>query len=133
MPLVQDDHVIQHLTTNTANQTFHIRILPRRAGCDPHLFDAYIADTLPKSCAVRAVAIVQEIPGCLVPRQRLDHLLGRPRRRWVLGDVHVHDTPSRMGEDHQHEEHAECDGRHGEEIEGDQVLYVVLEERLPCR
>lgn len=133
MPLVQDDHVIQHLTTNTANQMFHIWILPRRAGCDPHLFDAPIVDTLPKSCAVNAVTIAQEIPGGLVPRERLDHLLGRPRRRWVLGDVEVHDTPSLIGEDHEHEEHAEDDGRHGEEIESDQVLYVVLEERLPCR
>jgi hypothetical protein len=63
MPLVQDDHVIQHLTTNTANQTFHIRILPGRSRRNQDLFDAHMPDVLLKERAVDAVPIAQEIPG----------------------------------------------------------------------
>ena len=65
------------------------------------------------------------------PRKRFDHLLRRPFGRGMLRHVDVDDPPSIVGEDHEHEEHTECHGRHHKEIEGHHIFHVSLEERLP--
>jgi len=58
-------------------------------------------------------------------------LLRGPLGGGMIGHVEVHDTSPLMGEDHQHEEDAERYGRHSEEIEGHQILHVILQECLP--
>ena len=49
----------------------------------------------------------------------------------MLGHVEVDDAPAVMGEHDENEEDAEAGGRHGEEIDRDQVEEVVGEERPP--
>src|SRR5712692_2188307 len=107
--------MIQTLSPDTADESLDIRILPRRAGGSHHFMDAHMSHTLPKRGAVDAVAVTQEIPWCLVPGTRFDHLLRRPLGRGMLRHVDVDDPPSIVGEDHKHEEHTECYGRHREE------------------
>ena len=131
MPLMEDDHLIQTLLTDTANEPLDIGILPRTLWSSQYFLDAHMAHTLPKVGAVDTVPIAEEIAWRLVPGTRFDHLLDRPLGRGMLRHVDVDDPPSIVGEDHEHEEHTECNGRHREEIEGYHVLHVSLEERLP--
>src|SRR5688572_13443316 len=49
--------------------------------------------------------------------KRLDKLLGRPRRRGMLRDPKMDDTPTVMGQEHEHEQHASGDRRYGKEVQ----------------
>jgi len=51
----------------------------------------------------------------------------------VCGHVEMHHSASVMGEDQKDEQDLETDGRDSEEIDGDQVLEVIIQERPPVR
>ena len=51
----------------------------------------------------------------------------------MLGDVEVNDAPRVMSEHEEHEQNAESNGGHREEVDGDQALEVIIEERPPTR
>src|SRR5437764_4680683 len=121
MPLMEDYRMIQTLSPDTADESLDIRILPRRAGGRHHFMDAHMAHTLPKIGAVDAVPIAQEIAWRLVPRERLDQLLGRPLGGWMLSDAAVYNASTLMRQDHEDEEHPECHCRDHKKIQGDQV------------
>jgi hypothetical protein len=57
MGLVQHDHLIQALATDTADEALHVGILPRATRRDLHLVDAYVLHALWKSVTVDAVAV----------------------------------------------------------------------------
>jgi hypothetical protein len=88
---------------------------------------------LPKRDAIDAVPIAQQISRFFVPREGVNDLLGGPRSGGVLGDVDMHHAAPFMGQDQQHEEHFVGHCRHDKEIQGHQVLYVVLQKGLPWR
>ena len=75
MPLMQDEHLIQTLPPDTANEPFHRGILPRTLGSGQHFLDVHVPHTLSKGGAVDAVAIAAQRPGRLVPGEHFDHLL----------------------------------------------------------
>jgi hypothetical protein len=77
--------------------------------------------------------VPQPIARRLVPGKRFDRLPRRPRRGRVLRHVDLHHASALVGEDHQGEEHSTRHGRHSAEIKGDQLRYVMFEERLPHR
>ena len=62
----------------------------------------------------------------------LDELLGRPRRRGMLRDPEMDDTPTVMGQQHQHEQHASGDCRYGEEVQRHQGRQMIRQEGTPC-
>ena len=78
MALMQDDHVVQTLPPGTANEPFHIGILPWTLRGSQHFLEAHVPNPLSKGRAVDAVAIAEQRPGHLVPRECFDHLLGCP-------------------------------------------------------
>ena len=129
MSLVQDDHVIQAFAANTPDEPLDVRILPRTPWGDQHFFNPHMLHPLPKRGAIDAVPIAQQIPRGLVPRKGVHHLLSRPLRRRVFRDVEMDDAAPFMGQDEQHEEHFVGHRRHDKEIQGDQVLHVVVRER----
>jgi len=98
-----------------------------------HFFDAHVPHLLPKGGAIDVVPIAQQISRGFVPRKGIDDLLCGPFCRGVLSHVEVHHASVLMGEDHQDEEHSEGDSRHSEEIKGDHIRHVILEERSPRR
>jgi hypothetical protein len=63
--------------------------------------------------------------------ESFDNLLRRPGGSGGIGDLEVHDLPAMMQQDHEHVEHPEGRGRYGEEVDGDEVGEVILEERSP--
>ena len=60
MPLVEDDHVVETLTSNGADHPFDQWILPRRARCGKDLLHPEAADA---TVEVRSVGLVS-IPSC---------------------------------------------------------------------
>ena len=85
----------------------------------------------PKRLAVDLVAVVEEIGWCGVVREGVHDLLGSPVGGGMLGLVEVQDATAMVGKHDEDEEDTQAGGGNGEEIDGDQVLDVIGEERLP--
>ena len=128
---VEDNDVIRTFSTNGTDDTFNVWILPRRARCRQHLFDSESPDGTDQVVSIDAVAIPNRVARGGVPGESLAELLSCPRSSRMLGDVEVQDASSVMEEDDDHEQDTESDRRHGEEVDGDEVLDVVTEEGLP--
>lgn len=109
IPLVQHNHLIQALSTDTAGDTLHVGALPRAAWRHLHFVDAHVANSLLKIRAGDRVSIPKEIPRRLIPGQGLDDLLCRPLCRPLCGGMCSHieedDSASLVGQDHKHEQH----------------------------
>ena len=43
----------------------------------------------------------------------------------------MQDSPSVVGQHQEHEENTEGDGRDGEEVDGDEIVQMIIEERPP--
>src|SRR5512134_281117 len=69
MPLMEDDHMVQTFPADTPNQALDIWVLPRTPGRNHDLFDLHVLDALLKGRAVDAVAVAEQIPWCLLPRE----------------------------------------------------------------
>ena len=77
------------------------------------------------------IAIPEEIPRRLVPRERLTKLLYSPRGGRMVGDRHVHDSAAFVSENHQHEQEPTRRGRRDEEVRGGDLADVIRQERAP--
>jgi hypothetical protein len=99
MALVQDDHVVQAVAADAANEPFHVGILPWALGANENLLNPHVSHPPPKGCAIDTVSITQQIPRRLVPRKGFYHLLSCPLRRGVFGDVEMDDAAPFMGQD----------------------------------
>jgi hypothetical protein len=133
MSLVQDDHLVQAFAAETPDEPFDGGILPRTPGGDHDVFDPHVPHSLSKRGAVDAIAVSQERPWRLVPGEGFDDLLCGPLRGGVLSDVDMDETPSRMGQDEQDKQYCVGHRRHDKDIQGHQILHVVLQEGLPRR
>jgi hypothetical protein len=133
MPFIQNDHLLEHLTADTANESFDVRILPWRVRCDDGLVDAHVPHPLPKGRGVDTVPITQEVSRRFLPGKCFHDLLRRLRCRGMLGDVEVDDPTPLMGKDDKHEKDLARHSWHRKEVHRDKVLHVVLQEGLPRR
>lgn len=52
LAIIQDDDMVETLTTDRTDEAFAIRILPGRARCDEHLLDAHDCDARTECAAV---------------------------------------------------------------------------------
>ena len=115
MRLVQDDDVIETLSSDRADHALDERILPgtRRRGHD--LGDAHGRHAALQGRAVNPVAIAVRPAGCRVVRKGLNHLLRPPLGGRMRRGVQMEDAPSMVGEHDDDEEHPSRERRHGEE------------------
>jgi hypothetical protein len=116
--LAEHDDVIQTLPAYGTDDSFAIRILPRRPRCNQDLFDAHVLDSLFEVVTVDAVAIADEKPRCLFVRESLGDLLGGPFGVGIRGNVEVDDLPPVMPEYNEDVQNPKGHGRHGEEVTG---------------
>jgi len=72
------------------------------------------------------VAVAQQIPRDLLKRKRLPQLLRGPLRGRMSRYVKVHHPTPLMRQHQKHVQHLEADRGHGEEIDRDQCLGVVI-------
>lgn len=130
MLLAQHDHVIQTLAPDGAHQPFRKRVLPRTLRRRQHFSDAHVAEAIPETFAIDLVPVSYQVGWCRVFGERFQNLLSGPS---PPSDGHVemnYPTPT-MGQHHQHEQHSKgCTG-HRKEIDGNQLVEVVVEEGLP--
>ena len=78
MPLVEDDHMVETLTSNGADHPFDKWILPRGARCGKDLLDPETVDASIEVRSVGLVSIPYQVPRRRVPWKSIDHLLRRP-------------------------------------------------------
>ena len=129
--LAEYEDMIQALAPDRADEPLAERVLPRALRRREHLLDPHALHAAPELLAIDLVAITQEIAWGGVVWEGVDELLRGPGGGGVLGHVEVDDAPAVVGEDDEDEEDAEASGRHGEEVDRDQVGDVVSEERPP--
>jgi hypothetical protein len=98
---------------------------------DHHFLDPHVPHPLPKVSPLDPITVEKDIQRCIVPREGLDHLLGGPLRGGVFCDSEMDETSSLMGQDEQDEQHVKGSRRHDKEIQGHEVLHVVLQKGLP--
>ena len=111
----------------------NVWILPRRARSRDDFLDAHVLDSSLEVMAVDRVAIAKQESRRFVERKRLDNLLSCPLRCRMSGDVEMHDTSPIMAEDDKREEYSKRRCRCREEIDGDDLSDVILQERTPSR
>ena len=91
MLLVENDHVVETLATDRANQSLGLGILPRGMWRGEDLLDPHSVDPRDELVAVDCISISQKILRRFIERKGLDDLLRRPSRAGVVGDVEVDD------------------------------------------
>src|SRR5207253_3272690 len=129
--LVPHDDVIQALAANRSDQSFHVRILPRRTRSCGYFFDPHALREGNECSSEDCISIPDPIPRRLVPRKRFSNLLRGPLFGRVFRHIKVHDSPSVMGENDEDEQHSEPSSRHGKEVHRRHLLHVVLQEWSP--
>ena len=131
MRLVQDDDVIETLSSDRADHALDERILPgtRRRGHD--LGDAHARHAALEGRAVNSVAIPVKPAGCRVVRKGLDHLLRSPLGGRMRRGVEMEDAPSMVGEHDDDEEHPSRESRHREEVHRRGRREVIRQEGPP--
>jgi hypothetical protein len=122
---------VQTLAADRADEPLREGTLPRTAGSREHLLDLHALHALAERVTVDRVAIAEEISGGGGVREAVHELLGCPCSRGMLGDVDVEDSAPMVSEDDQDEKHSQVSGRNGEEVDRDQVLDMVVQERAP--
>ena len=76
-------------------------------------------------------AVAQQIARDLLKGKRFPQLLSSPFRRWIGGHIEMENAPTIMSQHQEHVKHLEANRRHGEEIDGDQLLGMILQEGAP--
>jgi hypothetical protein len=79
-------------TRDTPNQPLDKGILPRTPWCDQDFFDPHVPHALPKGGSINEIPIAKQVSRDVIPRKCLQHLLGGPLCRGMLGDIKVHDA-----------------------------------------
>ena len=129
MPLVEDNHVVETLTSNGADYPFDKWILPRGARCGKDLLHPETVDASIEVRSVGLVSIPYQVPRRRVPWKSIDHLLRRPLGRRMFGDIEMNDT----AKDDEDEQNSEGCGRQSEKVERHQVLCMIIKKAPPSR
>src|SRR5215831_16588058 len=128
---MQHDHMIETLTANGSNHSLDIGSLPRRARCRQDFADAHVSHLFSEVVAEDRIAVAQQVTGELGKGKCLPQLLSRPLRGRVGGNVEVQNAAPVMGQNQENVKNLEADRMHGEEINRDQLLGMILQEGAP--
>src|SRR5260370_2962144 len=129
--LMEDNDVVQALAPNGTDETLNVGILPRALRCSQDFVNAHPSSCLTKLLSIDCVAVAQQVPRGIVPRECFQKLSSSPFACLVSGHSEMHRTSPIMAKNHEGEQELKSDGRHDEEVYGDQVLGVVFEKGSP--
>src|SRR2546426_4920093 len=127
----ENENVIQTLAPDRTDEALGERILPGAVRRSKDFVDPHALHSVPKLLAVDLVTVAQEIGRRGVVREGVHDLLGGPVGGEVLGHVEVDDAPAMVSEHDENEEDAQARGGNREEVDGDEVVDMVDEERSP--
>ena len=105
--------------------------LPRGARHGENFADAHVSHLSSEFIAEDSIAVAQQVARQLVKGKGFPQLLSRPLCGRVGGHIEVKNTAPVMGQYQKHVKDMEPDGGHGEEVDGDQLLGVILQECAP--
>ena len=128
MRFVEDDDMIETFSSDRANQSFDVAVLPRRPWRDYDLLDSHMIESLLEVFAVYAITITNQVFRRIVEGKGFNDLLCGPSRRRICGDVEVNQLAPIVPEHDEAVEHSEVDRVNVEEIDRGDVLHVVLQE-----
>lgn len=77
------------------------------------------------------IAVAKQVARQLIKQERLSQLLPRPFRRRMSRHIAVENATPVMSHYQKHVKNMEAKGRHGKEVDGDQLLGVILQEGAP--
>ena len=103
MAFVENNHMIQTLSSNGADNALDIGVLPSTPRRDGTIFHSQTPNTFSKVLAVDGIAIAPQILRWWLPREGLNKLLRRLFGRWMFCQIRVDDLPSIMSQDDEHE------------------------------
>jgi hypothetical protein len=130
--IVENDHVIQTFTTNRADQSLGIRILPGRTKRNNNLFDSHVFKSSAKVTAVCRVSVVYQILWGFIVRESFDDLLRSPLGGRMLCDVEMNNSPTMVEYDDKTIHNSKRCRRHCKEIDSSDLAGVVSKESVPC-
>ena len=131
MGFVEHDDMVQTLAADRTNHPLTVRILPGRTCGNQHFLDAQVLHPRLELLAIDAIAVTQKKTWGLFVGKGVDNLLRSPYSIGMSSDVKVNDPSPVMREDDEHVQHAEGDGRDGEEIHGRDEFSMVAQESQP--
>jgi hypothetical protein len=131
MRFPENNYMIKAVLTYRSDQAFAERILPRTPRRRQNFLDANCANPFSKLLSINAVTIPQQIPRFAPSGKRLNDLLASPVCCRMFGHIVMHDSPTVVGENDQNKQDAKRSSGHHEEVDGDQVLDMIVQERSP--
>ncbi len=125
MALAEYDHMVETLAAGRADESFHVRILPRRSRSGDDLLNVKSRDSSFEHIAVYGISVAKQIAWRRVPRERLDDLLRCPLGGGMFRDIGMNDVTSLMRQDHTHVQQLECRRGDDEEVDGRERADVI--------
>jgi hypothetical protein len=128
---MEHNHMIEALASNGSNHSLYMSSLPRRARCRQNFADAHVSHLFSEVIAEDSIAVAQQVAGELVKGKCLAQLLSRPFRGRVGGHIEMQNTTPVMGQHQKHVKDLETDSGHREEVDGGQLLGVIVQKCAP--
>ena len=128
---MEHDHMIEAFATNGSDHPLDIGSLPRRARCRQDFANAHVSHVFSEVIAKDRIVVAQEVARELGKGKCLAQLLSGPICGRVGGHIEVQDATPVMGQNQKYVKDLEPDGGHGEEVDRDQLLGMVLQEGAP--
>ena len=132
MLLVPHHHMVEALAAKGADDALAVGVHFR---CSPRSLDLFRAETRHPTGELEAegfIAISDDESRCGVPREGVDELLAQPEGGRIRGHGGSDDPPSLEVQDDEDVQHLEADGRYGEDVDADDGLGVITQERPPA-
>src|SRR6267143_542006 len=128
---MEHDHMIEALATNGSNNPLYIGSLPRRARRRQNFADTRVSHPFSEVIAKDSIAVPQQVARELSKGKCLPQLLSRPLRGRVGGHIEMQNATPVMGQHQKHVKDLETDRGHRKEIDGYQLLGMILQECAP--
>jgi len=131
MALVHHKHMAEQIPAAIADEALRDSVLPRTLKARSLGLNTKALDRITHIVIEARAAIEDQIARRGVVRKRFPQLLDDPRTRRLPGHVEVKNTPAFMRDHEEAVKHAECDGRHGEEVHCGDRFTMVAQEGFP--
>jgi hypothetical protein len=123
--------MIEARAPNGSYHSLYIGSLPRRARCRQNFADAQASHLFSEVIAEDPIAVAQQVARKLVKGKSLPQWLSRPLRGRVGSPIEVKNATPVMGQYQKHIKDLETDSGHREEVDGEQLLGVILQKCAP--
>ena len=131
MLLVQNNHMIEQVSTATADPPFRNAVLPRTSDAGSLGLDNEVLDRADHFFIELRAAIKDQIAGRGVVREGFTQLLNHPSARRVFGHIEVQDAPPVMRNDEEAAEDSKSERWHREEFHSGNRHTMMIQKRHP--